>query len=91
MSGEIVSSIASAGFAVFGGDILEGTKPHLKHTLDNWHCDLERGESWATFVTRSCASAVSYLSKLQHRGQLFFTVVVSEKPSAAQLAASYDR
>ncbi len=88
---EIVDSLRNAGFAILGGDILKGRRRDLEHTYDSWSSDAKAGESWPAFVERSCAAATQYLTPLQQQSDLWFTVEVSAKPSAAQRAKGVDR
>jgi hypothetical protein len=88
---EIVDTLRNAGFAILGGDILKGRRRDLEHTYDSWSSDVKPGEPWPAFVTRSCANATNYLAKLQKQPDLWFTVVVSARPSAAQSAKGHGR
>ncbi|WP_171160105.1 Imm40 family immunity protein [Usitatibacter palustris] len=87
----VVAALQGSGFAVLGGDLLLGSANALEHTYDSWSCDIAKGEPWSDYVTRSCANAILYLTKMQKQSKLWFTVVVMQKPSAAQLATSHDR
>jgi hypothetical protein len=87
---EVVARVREAGLAVLGGDLLREERQELRHTDDNWSCDIGQGEPWLDYVNRSCANAVHYLENMQQSG-LRFTLVTSNKPDAAQLSTSYDR
>jgi Immunity protein 40 len=77
--------------AVLGGDILSGSGGTLSPTHDTWSCDIQIAEPWSDYVIRSCAHAARYLETLKKRPELWFTLVASARPNAAQLAKSYDR
>ena len=88
---EALAAVSAAGCAVLGGDLLAGAREKLRHTGDNWHCEMEPGEAWVDYVKRSNQAAAQYLATVRQPSDLWFTVVVSPKPSAAQLSRSYDR
>ena len=88
---EIVDTLRDAGFAILGGDILKGRRRDLEHTYDSWSSEVKSGESWPAFVARSCANAADYLAGMQQQSDLWFTVAVSPRPSAAQSAKGHDR
>ncbi len=85
----VLESTAALGVAVVGGDLWADVDPKLRPAYLNWCCDINYGESWPDYVRRSCEYGAEYLAS--QPGETWFTLVVSEKPDAKQLAKSYDR
>lgn len=48
--------------AVLGGDVYEVVGGKLKVSYDNWHCDRQPGEDWASYVERSIEHSRGYIS-----------------------------
>jgi hypothetical protein len=48
--------------AVLGGDVYEVVGGKLEVSYDNWHCDPQPGEDWASYVERSIKHSRDYIS-----------------------------
>jgi hypothetical protein len=88
---EVISTLQLKGWAILGGDIFERQAGRFVHSYQSWECDINTGEPWPSYAERSCTYALASLSIFRGNPGLWFTAEVLEKPTATQLARSYDR
>jgi len=79
---QLLTWLREKRYGVLGGDLYERKGAKFIPTYENWHCNLEKGESWATYCERSCKKALKYVAdaKKQH----WVVIVASLKPTAEQ-------
>ena len=87
----LIPTLRNSGYAILGGDIYVHEASTFTPAYENWFCSINVGEQWDTFAQRSCSEASEYLLGHHLKSDWWFTLVVTSKPDAAQLATSYAR
>ncbi len=88
---EVIEKIKLWGLAILGGDIYEKTEQGFEPIYENWCSEIQPGEKWEKFVQRSFVETKQYLKSDWLKDELWFVLVVIEKPDASMLAKSYAR
>ena len=91
MAREILLNVHMAKYAVVGGDIYIKENSKLKFAYETWCCDIEKGEKWEDYITRSNSEAMEFLNSYWIDKDNWFILVVTDKPDAEQLTNSYAR
>jgi hypothetical protein len=88
---EVVSNLEGTEVAILGGDVYSKENEAWELAIPNWYTNIEPGESWRSYVSRSHTHTVEFLKEYYAKGNFWFVLVVASKPTAAQLAKSYAR
>ena len=91
LSKKVLLHVHQAQLAILGGDIYVKSVDKFAFAYDTWSVDINRGEKWSEYVSRSYVVAKEYLGENGFTDEHWFVLVVKEKPSAEELAISYAR
>ena len=82
---DVIHYLQSSNTAVLGGDVIVKKDGVFELTLDSWHSDHQKGETWSAYAARSRQEAMDYLTRYPEEGDVAYTFVLQEKPAAGDL------
>lgn len=88
---EVIASLEGTSTAILGGDVYVNDNNTWEVAIPNWDSEIRAGEPWQNYAARSRDDSIKFLNEHYANKNAWFVLVVASKPSAAQLATSYER